>query len=253
MKKLLFFSLLSLFSFFSYSQDEDVDFKIYPIDESKQDIDLYAFVDELKDILVHKDTARLFQILDYEVVSSFGGGMLGKEDFILNWQLDNPNSSDLWNKMLHIISLGGAFEIGGVAYDRMDSIAFYFPYIVADKCISPLFEIIHKLKLKVDLDPYTTIYCINQDIPLYKGPDENSEIIAHLSYDVLLLDYKESYTYNQKNNSEEWEWFYVSTLDHSISGWIVDKQENIYLGSDYSLCIEKIEGKYVITGFYPYD
>jgi len=83
MKNTLILLILVLFSYLSFGQNEKIEYKIYPTDESRNDTNLYLFINNLIQILIEKDTTKLYNILDERIVTSFGGAIHGKDKFYL--------------------------------------------------------------------------------------------------------------------------------------------------------------------------
>lgn len=243
MQKTFILIIFILFSIFSFGQNEKIDYKIYPTDESKNDTSLYLFISNLKLILIEKDTTKLYNLLDARIVTSFGGALYGKEDFISNWSLTEPENSLVWSKMLEVIELGGVFDIGGLFAGTENDTVFLFPYANSSKLYKqPGF----------DFDPYTTIICVNKNVPMYKSPNTDSEIIDFLSYDILSMDYDITNEEIANKSAICWKWIYVSKTDNSITGWILFDKDFYFLGGK-QLVIEKTNGNYNITGFFSYD
>ena len=193
MKKILISLVLILITNFSFAQK--IEYKIYPVDETKNDTTISQFVILLKEVISAKDTFRLYQMLDKNIISSFGGGIYGKQGFIETWHQKNP---------------------------------------------------------EYDFDPYTTIICVKENIPIYKNPNKKSAIVGHLSYEVLTMDYEKTNNKKIIRSNKNWKWIYITTIDQSISGWILNNDAIYFLGG-LSLIIEKVNNEYKITGFYPFD
>ena len=241
---ILFFILLT-----NLSYGQKTEFKIYPVDESRQDSTLYKFVGILKEVLTAKDTSKLYNMFDENIVSSFGGAIYGKQGFVETWGLEKPDSSLVWGLMKRIIDMGGVFEVGGVFASTQDSMVFRIPYTTSNKLFEPLLE----KKPDYDFEPYFTIICIKENVPIYESPNKKSVIVGKLSYDVLTLDYDKTEKHIANKSNGDWKWLYVSSIDKSITGWILNNDDDIYFSSGYSLIIEKVKGEYKITGFFPYD
>ena len=92
------------------NQTDQSDYKILPIDESKSDPTLVAFINNLKKVVSNKDTSGLLQSLDTAIIVSHGGGIYGVKEFSKNWQLDKPDKSELWTILNRILSMGGTWE-----------------------------------------------------------------------------------------------------------------------------------------------
>lgn len=167
------------------------DYKMYPVDESKNDPTLVDFIKHLNKIIEQRDTSALYSILDSGVIVSYGGGLYGKTAFIENWELDDPKNSNLWKALKRILKLGGTFEKDN------DKEMFRIPYANSNKA----YEI-----LDPEHDCYFIAVCINPHEPVYQLNDPKSKIIGYLQYDfVTLIDVSNSSgqlvkikTYNNK-------------------------------------------------------
>jgi hypothetical protein len=240
---ILFLILLTNFSF-----GQKVEYKIYPVDESKNDTIISKFVGILEEVITEKDTFRLYNLLDENVVTSFGGAIYGKQGFIENWNLEKPDSSRVWDSMKRIIDMGGVFEIGGVSEATKDSLIFQFFYANSNK----LFDKIYKKNPEYDFDPYFTVICVKDNITIYKSPDYNSVIVGNISYDVLAMDYQRTNEEITNKSADRWKWLCVTTIDKSITGWVLNGDDVYFLGG-LKLIIEKVKDEYKITGFFPFD
>jgi len=246
MRKIPLILMLILLTNFSFAQKTE--YKIYPVDESKNDTTIYEFVETLKEVITTKDTFRLYNLLDENVVTSFGGAIYGKKGFIENWNLEKPDSSIVWKTMKRMIEMGGVFDIGGVFEATIDSMIFQFPYVNSNK----LFDPIYKKNQGYDFDPYFTVICVKDNISIYNNPDYNAVIVGKLSFDVLTMDYEKTNEETINKSTDCWKWIYVTTIDKSITGWVLNGDDLYFLGG-LKLIIEKVNYEYKITGFFQYD
>jgi hypothetical protein len=240
--------LLLLMALINFSFAQKIEYKIYPVDETKNDTTITQFIEVLEEVISAKDTFRLYKMLDKNIVSSFGGGIYGKQGFIENWYLETPESSLVWKTMKRIIEMGCVAENGRVNGTTVDSVIFHFPYANANKLFDPL----QKKNPEYDFNPYSTIICVKENIPIYKNPNNKSVIVDYLSYDVVIMDYGKSKKQNLISSNNSWKWIYITTIDQSISGWVLNNDDIYFLG-DYSLILEKVNNEYKITGFFPFD
>lgn len=240
--------LLLLIAMINFTFAQKIEYKIYPVDETKNDTTISQFVGVLKEVISAKDTFRLYNMLDEHIVSSFGGGIYGKQGFIENWYLEKPESSLVWETMKRIIKMGGVAENGRVNGTTVDSVIFHFPYANSNK----LWDTIYKKNTDYDFDPYLTVICVKDNILIYKSPDYNSAIVGHLNYDILTIDDKKTIEEVTNKSTDYWKWIYITTIDQSISGWVLNNDDIYFLGG-LSLIIEKVNNEYKITGFFPFD
>lgn len=237
---LLFFSVV-----LSSGQTQKTEYKIYPVDETGKDSSLVVFVAQLKTILYEKDTASLFALMHPKIVTSFGGVMFGKQDFIMEWHLDKPDSSEVWDLMLKVINLGGVFCNGIFDEDSIDA-AFCYPY-TSD---SRLYESAASKMTDLFFDPYFTGVCVSINAPVYESCNTKSKQIASISFDILQIDYEKTQT-AQPDAGLYFEMHYINTLDGTVKGWI-NASEICALGGR-TLNLEKSDGKWLITGFVAFD
>lgn len=224
---------------FAFAQNNNVELKVYPIDESKIDSSLTVFLDSLKYITISKDTARLYMMLDKDIVTSAGGMLIGKQAFIERWALTKPDSSDLWIVLTELIKLGGVFD----TFENKKY--FVLPYANANKLIYPIMQ-----KYQIDIDPYSTTVCTNKNVPVFERPDLKSAIIGRLTYDIVFSDYVKTQEHN-KNYVTGIYWDYISTYDNKTKGWV--NSDDFYLYGSLRLNIEKMNSEWKIVSFLPFD
>ncbi len=201
------------------------DYKILPLDESKSDPTLVAFINNLKKVVSNKDTSGLFQSLDTAIIVSHGGGIYGVNEFSKNWQLDKPDKSELWTILNRILSMGGTWENDEGKY-------FCIPYAQSNKAFS---------KYKYNFDWYYTAVCISPNVTVYQEPKTTSSKLATLTYDIVEMDpefMKADFTK-------------IHTIDKKVQGYV--KTTDLIYSSDQYLVIKKIDDKWKITAFAPYD
>ncbi len=201
------------------------EYKIFPIDESGSDHSLVDFLTNLKKIVINKDTARLFKSLDSSIVVSYGGGIYGINEFSKEWGLDKPEKSMLWPELNRILKMGGTWEFNEEKF-------FCMPYTHSDKAFG---------KLKYEFDWYFTAVCISPKVTVYKEPKTSSSNIAILSYDIVEMDpnYKGS-TFRK-----------IQTIDKKNQGYV--ESSDLDYSANRCLVLKKINNKWKITAFAPYD
>jgi hypothetical protein len=206
-------------------ETDQSDYKILPIDESASDPTLVAFINNLKKIVSNKDTSGLFQSLDTAIIVSYGGGVYGVKEFSKNWKLDKPDKSDVWTNLNKILSMGGTWENDEGKY-------FCIPYAQSNKAFS---------KYKYDFDWYFTAVCISPKVTVYQDPQTTSSKLATLSYDIVEMDpefMKADFTK-------------IHTIDKKVQGYV--KTTDLIYSADQHLVIKKIDDKWKITAFAPFD
>lgn len=201
------------------------DYKILPIDESESDHTLVAFINNLKKAVSNKDTSGLFQSLDTAIIVSHGGGVYGVKEFSKNWQLDKPDKSELWTILDRILSVGGTWENDEDKY-------FCIPYTQSNKAFS---------KYKYDFDWYFTAVCISPNVTVYREPKTTSAKLATLSYDIVEMDHE----FMKADFTK------IHTIDKKVQGYV--KTTDLIYSADQHLVIKKIDDKWKITAFAPFD
>ena len=86
--------------------------QLQPVDEAPSDAGFSAFRSELQSIVRRRDVAALLAVVDPTIRVGFGGGG-GIADFREQWQLDQPESSPLWQELGEVLALGGSFSDEG--------------------------------------------------------------------------------------------------------------------------------------------
>lgn len=201
------------------------EYRILPIDESGSDPSLVAFITNLKKIVSRKDTAGLFKSLDTAIIVSYGGGIFGIKAFSENWQLDKQEKSALWKVLNQILNMGGTWENDTDKY-------FCIPYTHSNKAF-------HKYKYAFDW--YFTAVCITPNVTVYQEPDTTSTKLATLSYEIIEMDpafIKSDFTK-------------IHTIDKKVQGYV--QTTDLIPSAGQHLVIKKIDDKWKITAFAPFD
>ena len=193
--------------------------KIQPIDESSKDSSLVNFISKLKNIINKQDTSSLFSILDSNIVSSYGGGLYGKVDFVDNWNLKS-NSKELWYVLNKAVSLGGVFEDNDTT--------FRMPYCQSDRFFQD-----------TNIDWYELAVSVKPQVKVYEKNNKSSKIVGVLDYDILhVLDIGNNF-------------IKISTTDSIIKGYV--ERNDIYFSAEYILILQKNNEMWKIKSFAPYD
>lgn len=201
--------------------------EIIPTDESATDTSLLRFITHLKQIVSEKNREALLNLIGPATITSHGGGLAGKKDFIEYWQLQKkPYESRLWPKLERAISLGGCFDKGINKHD------FIMPYLQAS----------HYFENGCDFDWFTTYVCLSPSTKIYEKPDKASKVIAKLKYNILETDYDSKITDS---------FIPVYTVDKSVRGYV--HEQDVYPCADYMLAIRKEHDTWKIKAFSPYD
>jgi hypothetical protein len=200
--------------------------KIDPKNEKYHDSTLLNFINKLSISVINKDTSILYYLIDSSIITSYGGGLYGKNDFKIYWGLKDPDKSHIWNKLKQVLFLGGGIEIFN------DSVIEYrFPYTQLNKYF-----------IDLDFEPHNIAVCINPITKVYCKKDSNSKIIAKLNYEIVSVENENSDSFFIK----------IETTDKKIHGFV--KTIDIYKCNDFTLIItKKPKSDWRISSFAPYD
>jgi len=206
-------------------KEENIDYKIFPTDESKSDPTLVTFISNLKNIVSKKETTGLFEALDTAIIVSYGGGIHGIKGFSAKWELEKPDNSELWAILNQILNLGGTWENDDDRY-------FCIPYTQSNKAFR---------RFKFELEPYRIAVCISAKSEVYQEPNISSKKIASLNYNIVLIE----------GSFMKTEFTKISTMNNKIQGY-VKTADLIYSAAEH-LEIKKVDNSWKITAFAPYD
>lgn len=202
-------------------------FNVEPIDESITDKSLIKFISNLKSTIKKKDTTELFKMIDDSIVVSYGGGLYGKNEFRIEWGLNEPNNSKIWSTMNFLLKYGGAWD-----HDDEFGKHFVIPYYQSDNILG---------KIDYDFDWYRTAICNNSNVKVFKNESPNSVVIDSLNYSLVELI----------SNSPKRTFEKIKILDKNLIGYVYSSQLN-YL-SDCTIVLVKKDAKWKIVSFAPYD
>jgi len=214
--------------------------KCPPRNELYKDSSLTDFVCKLQYAIFKKNKDFLLSVVDKNVKNGFGGDN-GIEAFKEMWKLDSSDS-DIWYFLSRVISLGGTF------CDTPSLSCFVLPYVGLIECLDTL-------------NPYSTMVVTETNVNVREKPDKNSNIIGQLNYDIVMYDYDKSYfeyEYNEegiRSNNEQYymdkEWYYISSLDKKIGGYV--SGEYLWSPIGYRFFLDKIDGNWKIIGWFAGD
>lgn len=203
--------------------------EITPVDESATDTSLLRFIIHLKKIVSQKNTIALLDLIGPDMVSSHGGLVIGRKDFIENWDLQkNPSTSAVWSKLERALKLGGCFDKKSKEHE------FVMPYLQAA----------HYFDHGCDFEWFNTYVCLSSYTKIYGKPDRTGKVIAELYYRILESD---------ADAKAIGSFIPVHTVDRSVEGYV--HEDDVYLCADYMLVISKgkNEDAWSIKEFIPYD
>jgi hypothetical protein len=186
--------------------------------------ELSKWLTTLRSAVNTQDTSLLLSLMDSNIISSHGGGLVGFDDFKMNWKHGN-----LWEELGRLIEIGGS---------QVNDYTYYIPYF------SNL-ETCHELEnFENEFDPYVTYFSTSDTVNLYSEKSKNSEIKAKLVHTFLTQDYDHEPTSNG--------FVKLTTIEGGISGYVLEDQ--VYRTGDYDLFIQTDStGTWRITSFAPYD
>jgi hypothetical protein len=138
--------------------------RLAPVDEAAQNPDFKQFRDKLIIAVDKKDVGFLKQHVHPNIKYSFGAtdGMAGFVEF---WKLDaDPDKSEIWTELGDVLALGGTF------HDQEKS-SFIAPYIFS--------------RFPDEYDAFLHVAAVADDVDVYTEPDESSEVITRLNYNII--------------------------------------------------------------------
>ncbi len=201
-------------------------FQILPQDESLNNPYLLVFIESLKKAVAKKDTHALFALFDPNITVSHGGGERGIEAFIKAYKLDQTATSPLWKQLQKQLTLGGVTENEGDRY------YFCIPYTQSNKAYA---------QFDYDFDWYHTAVCTVKESQVWSAPNEKSDKVTLLSYDIVEMDPDFS-----PNNFTK-----IQSLDGSFKGFV--KTADLAFTAEPHLEIVEIESEYKVVAYAPYD
>jgi hypothetical protein len=196
-------------------------------DERKANPDIDSLLKIVEQSITNKDIDALLTTMDTNVISSYGGGMYGHDDFRETWQDDNYR--ELWAKLDEVISLGGFFA---------NDSTYCAPYTGN----------VDEEASKVDdmVVPYGCGISTHTKVKLYPSEecDEAEAINIGRTYCMIKL---QGNFYGASNGL--WK---VNPIGTDVIGYV--KTEDFYCSADYGLVLEMSEtGGWKITAFAPWD
>lgn len=135
--------------------------RLTPLDQCAADASFVAFRTRLLEAVAHRDHAYILSIIPEDILVNFGGDR-GRQDFVRNWRLDQPDSP-FWNELQATLALGCArFE---------------------DEFVSPSLGV----QLAEDYDPFDVVVAVRTGAVMRARPEETAEVVAVLDWDVLRM------------------------------------------------------------------
>jgi hypothetical protein len=137
--------------------------KLMPIDEASQDKTFETFRNRLLEAAKNRDSKFVMSVVHPQIRNSFGDNG-GAREFRKKWKPESPDS-ELWNELVEILSLGGAFRKAGKGRD------FWAPYVYSN--------------FPEDVDAFEYVAVTGQNVNVRQKPDPASPVISALSYDLV--------------------------------------------------------------------
>jgi hypothetical protein len=214
----IFALLLSTFSLCATAQERF----LKPVDEADKDASFKLFRDKLIDAVERRNAKYVLSILDPKIKNGFGGSD-GVANFKKIWKINNPKS-ELWGKLLFVLTNGGAFTQEG------GSKTFTAPYFYSN--------------FPDDLDAFEYGAVFGKNIKLRRKAEYATSYVAILNHNIVKVDYQNSVKY--PGDSRKYAWLKVETLDGK-SGFI--RGSFFYSPIDYRAAFEKKRGLWKMTFF----
>lgn len=149
--------------------------KVYPADETANDLSFMEFKLNLLKAIKAKDTDFILAMITPETKLSFGEDH-GREGLERLWGLPSNKNSGFWNVMEHILKLGCVQTKGP------NGVWFYAPYTYTN--------------FKGE-DSFSALIVTGHDVNLRQKPDPNSRILEKLDYDTVLIANPQKYSVYQ--------------------------------------------------------
>lgn len=211
--------------------DELTPLKVLPHDDSKDNPEIKAFVDNLINAINKKDTTFIFSAISPKVELSYqDGDDINNINHLKKMCQNDSVLNDFLYELQRSISLG-----------LIKSENYYdFPYV----CQLPWYK---------EPSGFTTDLCaIASDVKVYEKPDLKSKVIGQLNYEVVKVDYEKIEKIKDKLNGVSYydltkDWYYIIKYKEKVEGFVQSK--DLYSMMGYRGKIEKINGKYLITTF----
>jgi hypothetical protein len=137
--------------------------RLCPADEGNRDPTFVAFRERLSDALAEKNEARLLELVDPNIRTSFGDGG-GIAAFREQWKTAG-SESELWPVLGKIINLGGTFRGSG------NETSFWAPYVYSS--------------WPETVDAFEHVAAIRAGVPVRERPGEDSNAVTRVDWAIL--------------------------------------------------------------------
>ena len=185
--------------------------RLPPVDRCAADASFAAFRSELIESVERRDADRMLAIVADDISVDFGGGA-GRDYFAQTWNLDRPQTSELWRELAEALRLGCDSDGEG---------GYWAPALfLAEEVV----------------DPFETVLAIRPGTILRARPDEASEAVETLEWDLL--------------DAVDWEdsegWWKVRMAD-GREGWL--RRSDLRLPVDFRAGFQRIDGRWRMIAF----
>lgn len=230
MKKILVPSLaFALFISISVTgMAETAGFKKYqlmPKDDASSDKDFSPFIKKFKKDIQNKNTGALKTSIAADIQWSFGDEN-GIKSFIKFWKLDkNAKSSEFWNEMDNVLSMGSAF------YDEKKT-SHAYPYLF--------------VTFPGDYDIYEYAAVTAKKVNVRKAPSSKAPVVETLDFEIVKMINVTPDAKQEKIDGVTGRWLEVMTSGGK-TGYIFSRYMHSPIG--YRAIFEKRGKAWVLTAF----
>jgi hypothetical protein len=137
--------------------------KLLPVDEAYKDKSFLVFRDRLLEAAKNHDSKFVMSAVHPRIRTGFGDNG-GINEFRRKWMPERSDSK-LWDTLVEVLSLGGAFRKAGKGSD------FWAPYVYSN--------------FPEDVDSFDYLAVIGENVNVRQKPDPSSPVVSTLSYDLV--------------------------------------------------------------------
>lgn len=199
--------------------------RLLPVDEGANNESFNNFRQQLIAAVENKDTEFLLAIVHPDIQNSFGRSN-GIENFKQRWNIEAADSQ-LWAELADVLKLGGTFE-GTAVGENADT--FVAPYVFT--------------RFPTGYSPVEYAAVIASDVALRAEPATDAEIVAVLSYHIVLVD--RSQPAQAAAHADQVTWVKVATTEGQ-AGYVAEQY--IRRPTDYRAFFENHTGDWKMTFF----
>ena len=209
--------------------------KFLPVDKSSKDPSLKQFLKELNNICETNNWDELILKLDNEVVNNYSSAPIIEGDAIAEfkrlWKYKKRDKT-IFAMIKKTIQYGGDFLNNDTTY------------------FAPAFEATGNCDSDYE-GPEGN--CLKSEVIVYKNKSTSSQKVGLLKYEGVKIDFEKSDIKDKKINesysiSDDNSWYYISTYDDSIAGYVQCK--DIFFDTcNYTIQFIKHNDKWLISEF----